>query len=151
MGFNYRLQKFLEIRIKKKEEQLQVVIECQNEVRRIENLIKQNEIEIEQTRINMRKSDPMMFESYDNFLKHLYEKGEKLEEERQKAIQVLREQEEILKEREKEVNVLDKHKEHKKEEYIYEQKAIELKMLNEVGSQKHYRTSVEKKIEEGEI
>ena len=58
-------------------------------------------------------------------------------------------QKEILKEREKEVNVLDKHKEHKKEEYLYEQKAAELKQLSEIGSQKHFRAQQEEKEESG--
>ena len=150
MPFNYRLQKILEIRIRRKEEQVQVVIRAQREVERIENLIKLNNEEIRQTRINMRKADPMMYEGYDKFLKHLYEKGEKLEVERQEALEILRQEIEILREREKEVNVLEKHKERKKEEWVEEQKAIELKMLNEIGSQKHFRVTREKKIEEGE-
>ncbi|MBQ3102450.1 hypothetical protein IJC60_05555 [bacterium] len=150
MPFRYRLQKFLEIRIKRKEEQLQEVIKAQNEVIRIENLIEQNKQEILQIRSDMRKADPHMFERYDNYLKHLYEKGEKLEQEKEEAIKELEKQKEILKEREKEVNVLDKHKEHKKEEYLYEQKAAELKQLSEIGSQKHFRAQQEQKEESGE-
>ncbi len=150
MPFRYRLQKFLEIRIKRKEEQLQEVIKAQNEVIRIENLIEQNKQEILQIRSDMRKADPHMFERYDNYLKHLYEKGEKLETEKEEAIKELEKQKEILKEREKEVNVLDKHKEHKKEEYLYEQKATELKQLSEIGSQKHFRAQQEQKEESGE-
>lgn len=42
MPFRYRLQKFLEIRIRKKEEQLQEVIKAQAEVDRIELLIIKN-------------------------------------------------------------------------------------------------------------
>lgn len=127
-----------------------MVIKAQREVERIERLIAQNNEQIRQTRVDMRKADPMMYDGFDKFLKHLYEKGEKLEIERQEALEVLRQEMEILKEREKEVNVLEKHKERKKEEYIEEQKAIELKTLNEIGSQKHFRVTREKKIEEGE-
>ncbi len=150
MPFRYRLQKFLEIRIKRKEEQLQEVIKAQNEVIRIENLIEENKREILQIRSDMRKADPHMFERYDNYLKHLYEKGEQLEKEKEEALQELEKQKEILKEREKEVNVLDKHKEHKREEYLYEQKAAELKQLSEIGSQKHFRMTQEQKEESGE-
>lgn len=150
MPFRYRLQKFLEIRIKRKEEQLQEVIKAQNEVIRIENLIEENKREIVQIRSDMRKADPHMFERYDTFLKHLYEKGEKLEQEKEDALKELEKQKELLREREKEVNVLEKHKEHKKDEYIYEQKAAELKQLSEVGSQKHFRTLQEQKAESGE-
>lgn len=47
-----------------------------------------------------------------------------------------------------EVDVLDKHKEHKKEEYLYEEKMRELKTLNEIGSQKHFMKSRENASEE---
>ena len=148
MPFRYRLQKFLEIRIRKKEEQLQEVIKAQSEVDRIELLIIKNNKDIQDTRVNMRKSDPMMYEGFDNFLKHLYEIGEKLELEKQEAIKKLEEEKEKLREREKEVNVLEKHKEHKREEYLQEQKALELKQLNEIGAQKHFAKTREKQEEE---
>lgn len=148
MPFRYRLQKFLEIRIRKKEEQLQEVIKAQAEVDRIELLIIKNNKDIQDTRVNMRKSDPMMYDSFDKFLKHLYEVGEKLEEQRLEAIKALEVEKEKLREREKEVNVLEKHKEHKREEYLQEQKALELKQLNEIGAQKHFAKTREAKEEE---
>lgn len=148
MPFRYRLQKFLEIRIRKKEEQLQEVIKAQSEVDRIELLIIKNNKDIQDTRVNMRKSDPMMYEGFDKFLKHLYEIGEQLELEKQEAIKKLEEEKEKLREREKEVNVLEKHKEHKREEYLQEQKALELKQLNEIGAQKHFAKTREKQEEE---
>ena len=148
MPFRYRLQQFLEIRIRKKEEQLQEVIKAQSEVDRIELLIIKNNKDIQDTRVNMRKSDPMMYEGFDNFLKHLYEIGEQLELEKQEAIKKLEEEKEKLREREKEVNVLEKHKEHKREEYLQEQKALELKQLNEIGAQKHFAKTQEKQEEE---
>ncbi len=146
MPFQYRLQKFLEIRIRKKEEQLEVVQKCQKEVMRIEGLIEANNQNIKDTRINMRKSDPRMYDGFDKFLKHLYEEGEKLEQQRQEALKVLRREEEILMQREREVDVLEKHKEHKKEEYLYEEKMRELKTLNEIGSQRE--AEYEQEIEE---
>ncbi len=148
MPFRYRLQKFLEIRIRKKEEQLQEVIKAQAEVDRIELLIIKNNKDIQDTRVNMRKSDPMMYDGFDKFLKHLYEVGEKLEEQRLEAIKALEVEKEKLREREKEVNVLEKHKEHKREEYLQEQKALELKQLNEIGAQKHFAKTREAKEEE---
>ena len=148
MPFRYRLQKFLEIRIRKKEEQLQEVLKAQNELDRIELLIIKNNKDIQDTRVNMRKSDPMMYDGFDKFLKHLYEIGEKLELEKQEAIKKLEEEKEKLREREKEVNVLEKHKENKREEYLQEQKALELKQLNEIGAQKHFAKTREKQEEE---
>lgn len=148
MPFNYRLQKFLEIRIRKKEEQLEVVQKCQKEVMRIEGLIEANNQNIKDTRINMRKSDPRMYDGFDKFLKHLYEEGEKLENQRQEALKILHQEEEILMQREREVDVLEKHKEHKKEEYLYEEKMRELKTLNEIGSQKHFMRKRENEYEQ---
>ncbi len=138
MPFRYRLQKILEIRIRKKEEQLQVVIEAQREVARIENLIIQNLNQIKKLTKEMKSADPMMYESYDKFIKHLWQEDEKLKIQKQEAINNLNKEKEILKVKEQEVNVLEKHKEHRKEDYIKEQKALELKELNEIGSQKYF-------------
>ena len=148
MPFTYRLQKILEIRIRKKEEQIQAVLKAQNEVNRIELLIVQNLEQIQKSTEEMKSADPMMFEYYDNFIKHLWKQDEKLKEEKQQAINVLEQEKELLKKREQEVNVLEKHKEHQKEDYIQEQKKLELKTLNEVGSQKAFIRRKEKQEEE---
>ena len=138
MPFRYRLQKILEIRIRKKEEQLQVVIKAQEEVNRIELLIIQNLDEIKRLTQEMRSANPMMYEQYDKFIKHLWEEDKKLQIQKQQAIEALNREKEILKIKEQEVNVLEKHKEHQKEDYIKEEKARELKELNEIGSQKFF-------------
>lgn len=138
MPFRYRLQKVIEFRIRKKEEQLQVVIKAQAEVARIEGLIEQNKQAIIQTRQDMRTANPIMYESYDNFLHHLYEVGEQLEVQKQEAIARLEEEKRILVEREKDVKILEKHKEKMKEIYIAEEKAAELKQLSEVAVQKYF-------------
>ena len=148
MPFRYRLQKILEIRIRRKEEQLQVVIKAQEEVNRIELLIIQNLDLIKKTTQEMRSANPMMFEQYDKYIKHLWEEDEKLKVQKEEAIKVLENEKEILKVREQEVNVLEKHKEHQKENYIKEQKALELKELNEIGSQKFFIKSREQQEEQ---
>lgn len=138
MPFKYRLQKVIEYRIRKKEEQLQIVIKAQAEVARIEGLIEQNKQAVIQTRQDMRSANPIMYESYDNFLHHLYEVGEQLEVQKQEAIKRLEEEKKILVEREKDIKILEKHKEKMKEAYIAEEKAAELKRLSEVAVQKHF-------------
>lgn len=138
MPFRYKLQKILEIRIRKKEEQLQVVIKAQEEVRRIELLILENLEQIQKLTREMRTADPMMYEQYDKFIKHLWEEDKKLQIQKQEAIEALEKEKEILRIKEQEVNVLEKHKEHQKEDYIKEEKARELKELNEIGSQKFF-------------
>ena len=150
MPFVYRLQKILEIRIRKKEEQLQVVIKAQEEVRRIELLIIENLNQINSLTQEMRQANPMMYEQYDKYIKHLWEEDKKLQVQKQEALDALEKEKEILKVKEQEVNVLEKHKEHQKEDYIKEQKAKELKELNEIGSQKFFIKNREK-IEEEEL
>lgn len=150
MPFRYRLQKFLEIRIKEKEEQLKVVQEAQSAVFKIQKKIDENNQNITSTRQNMRLADPRMYEGFDNYLKHLYEIGEQLELEKIEAEKKLQQELEILKDKEQKVNVLEKHKEHKKEEYLYEEKMAELKTLNEIGSQKHFARK-QAEIEEIEL
>ena len=144
MPFRYRLQRILDFKIRKKDEQLQNVIRAQNEVLRIEGLIEQNNQDISATRINMRKADPMMFDSYDKFLKSLYDKGEQLEAMHQDALQALEVEKQKLIECEKEVKVLEKHKERAKELYLEEERQIENKTLSEVAVQKYYARNLEK-------
>ena len=148
MPFRYRLQKILDLRIMKKEEQELAVVREKQEVARIENLIDQNNQEIASTRENMRKADFTMYEAYDTYLKHLYVKGEELEAEKQKALDKLEEEKQKLMEMEKEVNVLEKHKERLKEIWREEEKAAELKQLSEIGSQRFFLRTREEKEEE---
>ena len=138
MPFRYRLQKALDFRIRAKDQQLQVVIIAQQEVYKVEGLIELNNREIDTTKSNMRQADAFMLESYDVFLKSLYEKGTQLEEERQKALEVLAEEKKKLTQAEKDVKVLEKHKERMLEIYKEEEKAAELKRLSEVAVQRFF-------------
>ncbi len=144
MAFHYRLQKILDLRIRKKEEQLQVVIKAQEEVDRIELLIIKNLDQIKSLTAQMRQASPMMYDQYDKFIKHLWEEDSKLKTQKQEALDNLNKEKEVLRIKEQEVNVLEKHKENQKEDYIKEQKALELKQLNEIGSQKYFIRNKEK-------
>lgn len=151
MPFRYRLQKVLDFRIRKKEEQLQEVIKAKNEVDRIQGLIDDNNREIAGVIQTMRSAtDFRMMDAYDKYLKHLYEKGDELEKQKQEALQLLEIEKQKLVECEKEVKVLEKHKEKMLEAYKEEQKQIENKQLSEVAVQKYYRKNKERKEEEGE-
>ncbi|MBS4760112.1 MAG: hypothetical protein KHX03_05390 [Clostridium sp.] len=148
MPFRYRLQKILDFRIRKKEEQLQNVRNAQALVLKIEGLIDRNNKEIATTRINMRQADFSMYEAYDNFLKHLYVKGEQLEADRQEAQKALEIEKDKLRELEKAVKVLEKHKERSREAYLEEEKQIELKRLSEVAIQKYFAKTKAQQEEE---
>lgn len=149
MPFRYRLQKVLEFRIHKKDEQLGVVQRAQQAVFEAEENIRKNEEEIKITKQNMRTADPMMYETYDRYLIHLWEKAEQLEAIRIEAQRRLDEEKAILVKLEQGVKVLEKHKEKNREAYIAEEKAQEQKSFSEIGITRFFRQKQEK-IEEDE-
>ncbi len=148
MPFRYRLQKVLDFRIRKKEEQLLVVQKAQQAVFIAEENIRKNNEEIRDTQINMRKADPMMYDIYDKYLIHLWEKAEQLEQIRAEAQRILDIEKEKLVKLEQAVKVLEKHKEKNKEAYIEEEKKAELKGYSELGVQRFFRQSTERQEEE---
>lgn len=148
MPFRYRLQKILDFRIRKKEEQLTIVQKAQQAVYAAEENIRKNDEEIRMTKQNMRQADPMMYETYDNYLIFLWDKAEKLEVIRQEAQKKLDEETAILVKLEQGVKVLEKHKEKNREAYIAEEKAAELKQYSELGVTRYFRQSKERAEEE---
>ncbi|CCY25170.1 unknown [Brachyspira sp. CAG:484] len=148
MPFRYRLQKILDFRIRKKEEQLQVVQKAQQAVFEAEENIRKNNEEIRDTQINMRQANPMMYETYDKYLIYLWEKAEQLEQIRQEAQRRLDIEKQKLIKLEQGVKVLEKHKEKNREAYIAEEKAAELKQFSELGVTRFFAQSKEKQEEE---
>lgn len=150
MPFRYRLQKVLDFRIRKKEEQLLVVQKAQQAVFIAEENIRKNNEEIRDTQINMRKADPLMYDIYDKYLIHLWEKAEQLEQIRAEAQRILDIEKVKLVKLEQAVKVLEKHKEKNKEAYLEEEKKAELKGYSELGVQRFFRQSNER-LEEEEL
>ncbi len=148
MPFVYRLQKILDFRIRKKEEQLLVVQKAQQEVYIAEEKIRQNEAEIQQTVQNRKTADFRMMEYYDKYLHHLWDKADALEQERQRLQTILEEEQQKLVKLEQAVKVVEKHKEKQKEAYLEEQKAIELKQFSEIGVQRFFIHSREEAEEQ---
>lgn len=148
MPFVYRLQKILDFRIRKKEEQLLAVQRAQQEVAIAEQNIRKNEEEIQLIKVNQKNADYRLMESYDKYLHHLWEKAEVLEQIKLDAEKKLQEEVNKLIELEKAVKVLDKHKEKSKDIYLAEEKAVELKQLSEIGVQRHFQHSRQKKEDE---
>ncbi len=148
MPFVYRLQKILDFRIRKKEEQLLQVQKAQQQVYIAEENIRKNEAEIRQTIQNKRTADFRMMEYYDNYLHHLWDKAEALEQERKRVQAILDEEKQKLVKLEQGVKVLEKHKEKQKEAYREEQKAIELKQFSEIGVQRFFIRAREEAEEE---
>ena len=148
MPFVYRLQKVLEFRIRAKEQQLLVVQKAQQDVYLQEEKIRQNEAEIRQTIQNKRTADFRMMEYYDNYLDHLWDKADALEQERRRLQAILDEEQKKLVKLEQAVKVVEKHKEKQREAYLEEQKAIELKQFSEIGVQRFFIHSREEAEEQ---
>ena len=148
MPFVYRLQKVLEFRIRAKEQQLLVVQKAQQDVYLQEEKIRQNEAEIRQTIQNKRTADFRMMEYYDNYLHHLWDKADALEQERRRLQAILDEEQKKLVKLEQAVKVVEKHKEKEREAYLEEQKAIELKQFSELGVQRFFIHSREEAEEQ---
>ena len=148
MPFVYRLQKVLEFRIRAKEQQLLVVQKAQQDVYLQEEKIRQNEAEIRQTIQNKRTADFRMMEYYDNYLHHLWDKADALEQERRRLQAILDEEQKKLVKLEQAVKVVEKHKEKQREAYLEEQKAIELKQFSEIGEQRFFIHSREEAEEQ---
>ena len=148
MPFVYRLQKILDFRIRKKEEQLLVVQKAQQDVYIAEDKIRQNEAEIQQTIKDKKTADFRMMEYYDNYLHHPWDKADALEQERQRLQAILEQEQQKLVKLEQAVKVVEKHKEKQKEAYLEEQKAIELKQFSEIGVQRFFIHSREEAEEQ---
>ena len=148
MPFVYRLQTVLEFRIRAKEQQLLVVQKAQQDVYLQEEKIRQNEAEIRQTIQNKRTADFRMMEYYDNYLHHLWDKADALEQERRRLQAILDEEQKKLVKLEQAVKVVEKHKEKQREAYLEEQKAIELKQFSEIGVQRFFIHSREEADEQ---
>lgn len=151
MPFRYRLQKILDFRIRKKEEQLLVVQKAQQEVYLAEQRIKENEKEIQQTIQSKKHADFRMMEYYDKYLHHLWDKADALEAERARLQAILDEEKQKLVKLEQAVKVLEKHKEKQREAYLEEEKAQELRQFSEIGVQRFFIQSREKEEEELEL
>ena len=148
MPFRYRLQKILDFRINQKEEQRMRVQKAQQAVNEAEQNIKKNNQDILDTKECMRTADPSMYESYDNFLNHLWEKAEQLEKRRQELQEILDAEVAKLVKCEQAVKVLEKHKEKNKELYLAEEKAAELKQFSELGVTRFFKQAQERRDEE---
>ena len=151
MPFVYRLQKILDFRIRKKEEQLLVVQKAQQEVYLAEQRIRENEAEIQQTIENRKTADYRMMEYFDKYLHHLWDKADALEAERKRLQAILDEEKMKLVKLEQAVKVLEKHKEKQKEAYLEEEKALELRQFSEIGVQRFFIQAREQEEEEKEL
>ena len=138
MPFRYKLQKMLDFREREKELQELAVSRARQKLQLAIQKVEENKQEIAQVTVARKKADYTMMEYYDNYIHHLWDKAEILEQERKDAEEELQIEIQKLVECEQRVKVLEKHKEKQKEIYIEEEKKAELKMFSELGVQRHF-------------
>lgn len=148
MPFRYRLQKILEFRIRKKEAQLMVVQKAQEAYLQAKANTQKNMEELQATVAQKKQADFSMYEAYDKYIHHLWEKDVQLKQVEAEKQEIIRQEQQKLVECEMEVKVLEKHKEKCRDIYKEEEKAAELKQMSEVGVQKFFIRAREEKEEQ---
>lgn len=147
-GFKYRLQKVYDMRLRKKKEQEQVVIDAQNKVRQAIAKVEAIRTESYQLQAQMGQAEPMMMQVYDRYIHKLKGDEKKAQEKVREAEKYLKEQEDKLKELHQALEALEKHKDNQKELWKAEEKAIEMKQLDEVAGQRYFRQQAAKAADE---
>ena len=153
MPFRYRLQNIYNMRERKKKEQEQVVNEAQNGVRKVQARLEVKVTERENVREQRKTVNPMMLDNIDKLLVRYAEQIAEIKVELEEANRLLKVEEDKLAICRQELEALEKHRERAKEEWLEEEKQAEMKMLDEVASQRYFRQMVEsaqEAIESGE-
>ena len=146
--FVYRLQKVFELRERKKKQQEQRVLEAQAAVKAAELALEQHYQKLGELAVFMRTAPPSFYENYDR-----YKEQQKLEEAQLKqniqfAQEHLEHQKQLLIKAQADVEALVKHKEKAREEWLEEEKYLEMKQLDEIGGQRYFRQQEAQRLEE---
>jgi flagellar protein FliJ len=148
--FVYRLQKVYEIRERKKKEQERRVAAARARITQIEQEIQAKKHEIRVLRNNMLTAPHVLMEAHDIYIHLLNEQLEQLYRDLELAKQQLEYELQLLVKAQAELEALVKHKEKAYEEYMEEEKAKELKLLDEIATQRYFRAQQEKAEEEAQ-
>ncbi len=143
MPFRYRLQNIYNLRERKKKEQEQVVNDAQNAVRKVQVRLDAKVAEREDVRHQRKTANPMMLDNIDKLLIRYAEQIVEIKTELEEVQRILKEEEAKLAICRQELEALEKHRERAKEEWLEEENQAEMKLLDEVASQRYFRQMVE--------
>jgi flagellar FliJ protein len=143
MPFRYRLQNIYNLRERKKKEQEQVVNDAQNAVRKVQVRLDAKVAEREDVRHQRKTANPMMLDNIDKLLIRYAEQIVEIKTELEEVQRILKEEEATLAICRQELEALEKHRERAKEEWLAEENQAEMKLLDEVASQRYFRQMVE--------
>jgi len=148
--FVYRLQKVYELRERKKKEHEQRVIDAQKRVRDVEIAIEEKKNEMRMVRKNMLASPHTLMAAHDQFLHHLNDRLDELYEDLTIAKNELEKERQLLIKAQADLEALVKHKEKAREEWLEEEKKLELKMLDEIAGQRYFRAKLQEELDNAE-
>jgi flagellar export protein FliJ len=152
--FVYRLESVYKLRERRVKEQEQAVLEAQQAVRNAEVAVEKHDAAVLQLRAEMQQADPMMYSTYDRYLHKMTLDRKQLVLNVRSAEEALEAAKQELQRVRQEMEALEKHKEQAKELWREEEKAIEMKQLDEVASQRYFRdqqSAAEEALLEGEV
>jgi len=145
--FVYRLKKVFELRERKKKEQEQRVIEAQKRVREVEIAIEEKQNEIRMVHKSMMTSAHTLMAAHDQFIHHLHEQLTELFDQLVRAKAGLAYERELLVKAQADLEALVKHQEKAHEEWLENEKRLEMKMLDEVAGQRYFRAKLQEEVE----
>jgi flagellar export protein FliJ len=148
--FVYRLQKVFELRERKKKEHEQRVADAQKRVREVEVAIEDKKNEIRMVRKNMLSSPHTLMAAHDEFIHHLNGQLEQLYDDLARAKEALEYERQLLIKAQAELEALVKHKDKAREEWLEEEKRMELKMLDEIAGQRYFRAKLQEELDNAE-
>lgn len=148
--FVYRLQKVFELRERKKKEHEQRVVDAQKRVREVETAIEDKKNEIRMVRKSMLSSPHTLMSAHDEFIYHLNDQLEHLYDDLARAKEALEVERQLLIKAQAELEALIKHKDKAREEWLEEQKKMEMKMLDEIAGQRYFRAKLQEDLDNAE-
>jgi flagellar FliJ protein len=137
--FQYRLQKVFDLRERRKKQQEQRVLDAQAQVKQVEDRIAAKHQEIRTLSDLMKTAPGSSLADYDRFIYKLRQDLDELHLERRYALDRLEVEKQLLQKAQSDLEALIKHKEKAIEEWKEEEKARELKQLDEVAGQRFFR------------
>ena len=150
MAFRYRLQQVYQLRERKKQEQERRVQRARERVKQIELAVEAKKAEIRQVRQNMLNTSHMLYETHDLYLEKMNLQLDELYQDLTIAKEQLDQEIQLLIKAQADLEALIKHKERAHEEYLEEEKQLEMKQMNEVAGQRYFRQQLALKLEEEE-
>ncbi|MFM7469102.1 MAG: hypothetical protein ACKO37_06350 [Vampirovibrionales bacterium] len=148
--FVWRLLKVYEMYERRKAAQEQRVQEAEERYRQAEQAVEQQKQLIIQLKLEQKTAHYLYFETYDRYLKVAHTELLSLEEQKQVRLKEIEEEQAKLREIQQDIDALEKHREKSKEAWVEEEKAIEMKQLDEIGAQRYFR-QIAVEQEEAEI